>query len=61
MDEQLLDELFERLADLKERKANYFDGGDFHEGDRGYQDILEAIDETQEQIDEIIEKDEDTT
>lgn len=53
MDE--LDELFERLLDLQERQGTYFDyTDDFHEGDRGYQDILEEIDDVNERIDEIL-------
>jgi len=56
MNEMLLDELFERLGDLKERKANYFGGDEnCHEGDKGYQDLWQELDEVQEQINKILE------
>jgi hypothetical protein len=48
-----LDELYERQRALDERKGNFF--GDDHNpnyGDRGYQDILEELDEINEQIDD---------
>ena len=54
-----LDSLFDRRRELEERKNTFFDGDDDpHYGDRGYQDILEQLDEVNEDIDEILDEDE---
>jgi len=46
-----LDELYERLHNLEERRDNFFgDDPDPHHGDRGYQLILEELDEVNDQI-----------
>ena len=48
-----LDELFERQSNLEERIANFFNGGEVYSGDRGYQDLLEQLDEVEEQINDL--------
>lgn len=48
-----LEELYETLRSLEDRRDKFFDDGDHYPGDRGYQDILEQIDDIEEQIDEI--------
>jgi len=51
-----LDELFERRSELEHRKNYFFEGDDDpNYGDRGYQDILEQLDEVDEDIDEILD------
>jgi tetrahydromethanopterin S-methyltransferase subunit B len=47
-----LDNLYERLRTLEDRRDNFFDDGEHYPGDRGYQDILEQIDDVESQIDE---------
>ena len=52
-----LDELYERRSDLRERMRNYFDGDNNpNHGDRGYQDLLEQLEEVEISIEEIYEK-----
>jgi len=52
-----LDELFERKSILEERRDSFFGDDEYpHHGDRNYQDILEKIDEVNEQINDIINK-----
>jgi len=46
-----LDDLYERLRSLEDRRDNFFDDGEHYPGDRGYQDILEQIDDVESQID----------
>ena len=54
-----LDSLFDRRRELEERKNTFFDGDDDpHYGDRGYQDLLEQLDEVNEDIDEILDENE---
>jgi len=49
-----LHELFDRRRELEERKNNYFgDDEEIFEGDRGYQELWEQLDEVNEQINEI--------
>jgi uncharacterized protein Yka (UPF0111/DUF47 family) len=48
-----LEELYDLQRDLQERKDNFFDGGEVFEGDRGYQDIWERLNEVSEQINDI--------
>lgn len=51
-----LDELLGWRSELEERKNNFFNGDDNpNYGDRGYQDILEQLDEVNEDIDEILD------
>ena len=46
-----LNDLYGRLRSLEDRRDNFFDDGEHYPGDRGYQDILEQIDEVESQID----------
>ena len=56
MDSLELDELFERKSSLNDRIENFFGGDDNpHYGDRGYQDLLEQLDEVETEINEILE------
>lgn len=45
-----IDELFERKRDLEERIANYFGDEEGHTGDRGYQELLNELEEVNDQI-----------
>ena len=46
-----LDELYERKSVLEERINEFFQGDDYpHDGDRGYQDLLQQLDEVNDDI-----------
>jgi hypothetical protein len=48
-----LDELYEKRRNLADKIANYFKGGKVYEGDKGYQDLLQELDEVNMEIDSI--------
>ena len=51
-----LDELYNRKRDLESRVENFFgDDDNPHYGDRGYQDLLEQLDEVEGEIDELLD------
>jgi len=52
-----LDDLYERKSMLEDRINNFFDGDhNPHHGDRGYQDLLQQLDEVNECIEEIYDE-----
>jgi len=51
-----IDELYERQLILQEKIDNFFDGDDDpHYGDRGYQELLEQLEEVEIEIGESYE------
>lgn len=51
-----LDELYETKRNLEAKIENFFSGGEKFSGDRNYQSLLERLSEVEEQINEILEK-----
>lgn len=48
-----LEDLFEEKRNLDERIDNFFGDEEKHYGDRGYQSLLERLEDVEEQIKEI--------
>lgn len=49
-----LEDLFEEKRNIEERIDNFFGDEEKHYGDRGYQSLLERLEDVEEQIKEII-------
>jgi len=51
-----LDELYNSKSKVEKEIENFFDGGLEFTGDRGYQDLLELLNEINEEIEELENK-----